>query len=113
MPLVVVTPPARDHYENETYEESEKQSERIDSASPTSSFNDTPSSATASASDEETSEYRMRVIAAFWTYLRSRVPNSSMETDPEMDREAGVRGHAISDQKRETRDSSGAPRIDM
>ena len=54
----------------------------------------------------------MRVIAVFWSYLRCRVPDSDSETEREMDREAGDKGDAIY-LKRETRDSSGAPPIDV
>ena len=108
VPLVVVTPPARD-YENETKEQREEQSERVDSAASTASINATPSNATAYESSEETPEYRMRVISAFWTYMRRRFPDSETETAPKREREAGDKGNSIN-RERKTRESSGESR---
>lgn len=53
----------------------------------------------------------MRVISAFWKYLRYRFSDS--DPVPEMDTDAGEKSGKNSDPKREIRGSSGAAPIDV
>ena len=103
MPLVVITPPADDHYENYENDRNEEK-ERSARSGCKSSYTATPQS---TASSEETPEFRIRVSGAFWAYLRSR------DSEPEADADAGEKCDQKCDRKREIRGSSCAPPIDL